>query len=164
MAPLILPWRRGVANVFTRLRPPIQPVAVGDERDCSPTELAARIGAVLRRRDATEPSQPYVLGDLAIDYAEQRVTRCRPPRPADRQRVPDASRAFDLRRAGADLRAPAETGRGLEGDANVRPMRTVIGSLRRKLGDDAEMLTYIFAELRVGYRMAKSDKPEQVTP
>ena len=43
----------------------------------SPTELAARIQAVLRRRAApqrVEPPGPYVLGDLAIDYAHRRVT------------------------------------------------------------------------------------------
>ena len=40
----------------------------------SPTELAARIRAALRRRVAAEPSAPYVLGDLTIDYAQRRVT------------------------------------------------------------------------------------------
>ena len=40
----------------------------------SPTELAARIRAALRRRAASEPSEPYVLGDLAIDYGERLVT------------------------------------------------------------------------------------------
>ena len=40
----------------------------------SPTELAARIRAALRKRAATEPSEPYVLGELTIDYAERRVT------------------------------------------------------------------------------------------
>ena len=34
----------------------------------SPTELAARVRQTLRRRAAPEPSEPYVLGDLAIDY------------------------------------------------------------------------------------------------
>ena len=43
----------------------------------------------------------------------------------------------------------------LEGDADVRPMRTAISSLRRKLGDDAENPTYIFTQLRVGYRMPR---------
>ena len=43
----------------------------------SPTELAARIRAALRRpavpvHDA--PVDPYVLGDLAVDYARRRVT------------------------------------------------------------------------------------------
>ena len=45
----------------------------------------------------------------------------------------------------------------LDGDADVRPMRTAISSLRRKLGDDAEDPTYIFTELRVGYRMPKGE-------
>ena len=40
----------------------------------SRTELAARIRAALRRRVTTEPSEPYVLGDLSIDYAQRRVT------------------------------------------------------------------------------------------
>ena len=43
----------------------------------SPTELTARIRAALRRRavpQPPEPSQPYVLDDLAIDYAQRTVT------------------------------------------------------------------------------------------
>ena len=43
----------------------------------SPTELVARIKAALRKREAPEwadPSEPYVFGELAIDYAERRVT------------------------------------------------------------------------------------------
>ena len=43
----------------------------------SPTELAVRIEAVLRRRVASDPSRthkPYALGDLTINYAERRVT------------------------------------------------------------------------------------------
>ena len=40
----------------------------------SPTELAARIRAALRRRAASEPSELYVLGDLAIDYGERLMT------------------------------------------------------------------------------------------
>ena len=42
----------------------------------SPTELAARIRAALRRRAGPhlgEPSEPYTLGDLSIDYAGHRV-------------------------------------------------------------------------------------------
>ena len=35
-------------------------------------------------------------------------------------------------------------------------MRTVVSSLRRKLGDDADNPTYIFTEPRIGYRMARS--------
>ena len=43
----------------------------------SPTELAARIQAALRKRAAperVEPSEPYVRGDLSIDYARRQVT------------------------------------------------------------------------------------------
>ena len=40
----------------------------------SPTELSARIRAALRRRMAPEPLEPYVMGDLTIDYAQRSVT------------------------------------------------------------------------------------------
>ena len=40
----------------------------------SPTELVARIRAALRRRTTSEPSTPYVAGDLTINYAERLVT------------------------------------------------------------------------------------------
>ena len=42
-------------------------------------------------------------------------------------------------------------------DADVRPMRTDISSLRRKLGDNAENPACIFTEVRVGYRMPKGE-------
>ena len=43
----------------------------------SPTELVARVQTVLRRRAAselTEPPEPYRRGELTIDYAERRVS------------------------------------------------------------------------------------------
>ena len=41
----------------------------------SPTELAARIRAALRRREVPKPSAlSIVLGDLTIDYDERRAT------------------------------------------------------------------------------------------
>ena len=39
----------------------------------SPTELSARIRAALRRRNTPKPSEPYVSGNLTIDYDERRV-------------------------------------------------------------------------------------------
>ena len=125
----------------------------------SPTELAARIRAALRRRAAAEPSEPYVRGDLVIDYDERRVTL--------------AGRTISLTlteyRMLAELSAYA--GRVLtyedllkrawntkETD-DVRPMRTMVSKLRRKLGDDADNPTYIFTEPRVGYRMLKGKSP-----
>ena len=74
-------------------------------------------------------------------------------------RVSDPDRACGQRWAGADLRAPAEA--GLERwspTPTCSPMRTAISSLRRKLGDDGKDPTYIFTELRVGYRMPKADE------
>ena len=40
----------------------------------SPTELVARIRAALRKRETPEPSGPYVLLNLTIDYAARRAT------------------------------------------------------------------------------------------
>ena len=55
-----------------------QPAAVGAAdyivKPFSPTELTTRIRAVLRRR--AEP-EPFVLGELAIDYDRRRVSVAR---------------------------------------------------------------------------------------
>ena len=40
----------------------------------SPTELAARIRAALRRREVFEPPEPYEHEGLVVDYAQRRVT------------------------------------------------------------------------------------------
>ena len=129
----------------------------------SPTELAARIRAALRRREAPEPSAPYVLGDLAITPAERRVTLAGHPVP------------LTVKEYGTLAELAANAGRvltyqhllrrvwGLEGDSEseVRRLRTVITALRRKLGDDSESPAYIFTELRVGYRMPKGETESQ---
>ncbi|MYE38969.1 MAG: winged helix-turn-helix domain-containing protein, partial [Chloroflexi bacterium] len=41
---------------------------------------------------------------------------------------------------------------------SLRALRTHLKHLRRKLGDDAANPTYIFAEPRVGYRMAAGEE------
>ena len=126
----------------------------------SPTELAARIRAALRKRAASEPSEPYVLGDLTIDYAERRVTLAGRPLPLI---------AMEYRLL-AELSANAgrlltyehllERVWGEKSSGDVRPMRTIVSKLRRKLGDDADNPTYIFTEPRVGYRMPKGEGQE----
>ena len=126
----------------------------------SPTELAARIRAALRKRAASEPSEPYVLGDLTIDYAERRVTLAGRPLPLI---------AMEYRLL-AELSANAgrlltyehllERVWGEKSSGDVRPMRTIVSKLRRKLGDDADNPTYIFTEPRVGYRMPKGETRE----
>ena len=127
----------------------------------SPVELAARIRAALRRRETPQPLSPYVLGGLTIDYAQRRVSLNGHPVPLTHIEY----------RALAELAANA--GRvltyehllrrvwRLEGDADLRPMRSVINRLRRKLGENAEDPTYIFTELRVGYRMPKGETGEE---
>ena len=123
----------------------------------SPTELSARIRAALRRRETVEPSEPYVLGDLTIDFAQRRVTL--------------AGRRVELTPTEYGMLAElaAHAGRVLtyehllervwrnRSDGNVRPMRTIVSKLRRKLGDDANNPTYIFTEPRVGFRMPKGE-------
>ena len=124
----------------------------------SPTELVARIRAALRRREVAEPTEPYVLGDLTVDYARRRVTL------AGR---PVALAALEYRLL-AELSAAGgrvltyqhllERVWGEPGQEDLRPMRTMVGKLRRKLGDDSEYPTYIFTEARVGYRMPGGDR------
>ena len=124
----------------------------------SPTELVARVRAALRRGAdpyRVERSEPYVLGDLTIDYAERQVTMAGRP-------VVLTTTEYELL---AELSVNA--GRVLTHDqllrrvwgrthsGDVRVIRTLLRKLRGKLGDDARKPTYIFAERRVGYRMPK---------
>ena len=44
---------------------------------------------------------------------------------------------------------------GERGSGSLRPLRTMMGKLRRKLGDDADKPVYIFTEPRVGFRMPR---------
>jgi len=121
----------------------------------SPTELAARIKAALRRRATVEPPEPYALGDLTVDFAQRRVTL--------------AGRQVHLTPTeyGVLAELAAHGGRvvthehllervwGERGSGSLRPLRTMVGKLRRKLGDDAEHPVYIFTEPRVGFRMPR---------
>ena len=123
----------------------------------SPAELAARIRAALRRRDAPKPSEPYVLGDLRINYDERRVSVA--GRPVELTAIEYRTLAELSANAGRVLTYEHLLRRvwGLDAADDVRPMRTVISSLRRKLGDNAENPAYIFTDLRVGYRMPKGE-------
>ena len=121
----------------------------------SPTELVARIRAALRNRAVYEPSEPFLLGDLAIDYAERSVTLAGKPV----QLIAIEYRMLAVLSTNAGRTLPYEqllqrVWRS-EGLGDLRPMRTVVSSLRRKLGDDADNPTYIFTEPRIGYRMAR---------
>ena len=121
----------------------------------SPTELTARIRAALRREVAAEPATPYVLGDLVIDYAERRVTLA--GRPVQMTSIEYRTLAELAVNAGRVLTYAQLLRRvwGTDQNASLSPMRTVISSLRRSLGDGSDNPTYIFTEPRVGYRMAR---------
>ena len=121
----------------------------------SPTELTARIRAALRRR--AEP-EPFVLGELAIDYDRRRVTVAGSP-------VELTATEYDLLRVlalNAGRVVTRETllrqvwGRSYAADPQV--LRSFVKKLRRKLGDDAARPVYIENVRRVGYRMVESGK------
>ena len=126
----------------------------------SPTELVARIKAALRKREApewAEPSEPYVLGELTIDYAERRVTLA--GRPVQLTAI-EYGLLFELSaNAGRVMTYDRLMRRvwGLRRSGDSRRVRTAAKQLRRKLGDNANNPTYILNEPRVGYRMAKGD-------
>ena len=126
----------------------------------SPMELVARIKAALRKREApewAEPSEPFVLGDLTIDYAERRVTLA--GRPVQLTAI-EYGLLFELSaNAGRVLTYDRLLRRvwGLRRSGDSRRVRTAAKQLRRKLGDDANNPTYILNEPRVGYRMAEGE-------
>ena len=125
----------------------------------SPTELVARIEAALRKRaapDQTELREPYLLGDLTINYAERRVTVASCP---VRLTATEYKLLFELSvNAGRVLTHDQLLGRvwGRDYTGDSRLLRSFVKKLRRKLGDNAKSPTCIVTEPRVGYRMAKS--------
>ena len=118
----------------------------------SPTELVARVRAALRRRADPEP---FVLGELAIDY--------------DRRLVTVAGRAVELTPTEYELlRALSiDAGRVVTYEAlldqvwserstgSTRIVRAFVKQLRAKLGDDAADPSWIFNVRGVGYRMPR---------
>ena len=119
----------------------------------SPTELIARVRAALRRRAQPDP---FVLGDLAIDYDRRRVSV------AGRE-VALTAREYELLRmlslgAGRVVAYDALLRQVWRGRAFGEPktlVRAFVKQLRQKLGDDADNPTYIETVRGVGYRMAR---------
>ena len=117
----------------------------------SPTELTARVRAVLRRQ--AQP-QPFVVNDLAICFERRTVTVAGRP-------VELTATEYELLRA-----LSLSAGRVLTYDVllrrvwpgrdsgDVRVVRAFVKVLRRKLGDNARRPAYISTERGVGYRMA----------
>ena len=126
----------------------------------SPTELAARIRAALRRRagpDVAEPSGPYELGDLSIDYAGRRVWLTGSPvalTPTEYGLLYELS-IHAGRVMTHDHLLQRIWGPGRMGEPWL--VREVVKRLRGKLGDVAADPKYILTEPRVGYRMPAGD-------
>ncbi len=121
----------------------------------SPTELAARVGAALRR---TEDPDTFRHGDLLIDYG--------------RRRASVAGRELDLTATEFDLLRilSLNVGRVVAGSVLLRRIwparkregtnvvRTFVASLRHKLGDDAASPVWVVNERGVGYRMPRPEE------
>ena len=126
----------------------------------SPNELMARISAALNRKELygnTQTLEPYVHGDIEINYAERGVTvaGCPVYLTATEYRL-----VFELSiNAGRVLSHEQLLDRvwGVRSPGNSQVLRAFIKSLRRKLGDDVKSPRYIFTKHRVGYQMVKPD-------
>lgn len=127
----------------------------------SPNELMARISTALNRKELygnTQALEPYVHGDIEINYAERGVTVAGRPvyLTATEYRL-----VFELSiNAGRVLSHGQLLDRvwGVRGPGNSQVLRAFIKSLRRKLGDDVKSPRYIFTKHRVGYQMVKPDQ------
>ena len=127
----------------------------------SPTELVARIQAALRRwtgASMAQPVEPYVLGDLTINYDERKVSVAGRP-------VELTALEYDvLAQLATNYERPLTHDQllhrvwGLGHSGDVRLVRTVVTRLRRKLGDEASNPAYIFTQPRVGYRMPQPSR------
>ncbi len=125
-------------------------------RPFSSTELAARVGAALRRREAPQGESyrdSFQLGDLAIDYVRRRVT-------LGGQTVSFTETEYRLLcelavNAGRTLSREHLMGRvwSERGAVDSKIVRSYVKRLRQKLGESAANPTYIFNEPRVGYRL-----------
>ena len=124
----------------------------------SPTELVARVGAALRKRagPGDDPApEPFVLGDLCVDYAARGVSVAGRP---VKLTATEYRLLFELSISAGRVVTHEHLlehvwGWGHSGGKGI--VRTFVKRLRRKLGDDASNPLYIFAEPRVGYRMGK---------
>ena len=86
-----------------------------------------------------EPTEPYLHGDLAIDFAQRRATLGGEPI----HPTPTGYRLLTYKRL-------MERVWDRKGGRDLRPMCAIVSKLRSRLGDDADHPTYVFTEPRVG--------------
>ena len=118
----------------------------------SPTELTARIGAILRRR--ANPDR-FLLGDLAIDYDRREVKLAGRPVALTVTEY-EVLRVLSLcagRIATYDILLREIWGRRGLGDARL--VRAIVKRLRRKLGESADDPSYVANVRGVGYRLIR---------
>jgi PAS domain S-box-containing protein len=124
----------------------------------SPSELLARIEAVLRRRATTGPTEArrsLMLEDLTINFAEREVTLAGQPVSLS---ATEYKLLYELAtHAGRVLTYDQILQRvwGPEYSGETELVRSFVRNLRRKLGEDARNPRFILTERQVGYRMPK---------
>ena len=123
----------------------------------STTELMARIRAALRKQGGPSQVKPFVAGDLVLDEYKRTVT-------LGGKAVQLTDTEYRLlcelaANAGRPLTHTSLIRRiwGTEDVYDIRPLRTVVKTLRRKLHDNAASPQYIHTVPRVGYRMPESE-------
>ena len=130
----------------------------------SPTELAARIRAALRKR--LEPYQgdasgPFAVEGLSIDFAERRVSVAGEP---VNLTATEYAVLYELAVNAPRVLTHSVLLQRVWGPERVGEawlVRDVVKRVRQKLGDSAGSPKYILTEPRVGYRMPASDTPGQ---
>ena len=133
----------------------------------SPTELVARIQTALRRQTRPGPDappEPYVQGELIINYDERRIHLA-----GSQVQLTDLEYRFlvELSVNAGRVMTHEDLLRRVWGPAHPGhsgPIRTVVKNLRNKLGDRAENPSFILNEPRVGYRMEKGETTDLTWP
>ena len=126
----------------------------------SPTQLAARIRATLRRRTSSSlpvPKEPFEMGALKIEYTARAVQLAdRPVRltKIEYRLLADLSMNAGKTVPYEDLQKRVWRNWSLD---DLRSLRSAVKNLRRKLGDDTRNPTYIFTESGIGYRLGRRE-------
>jgi two-component system KDP operon response regulator KdpE len=119
-------------------------------------ELVARLRAISRRANLTEPTSPVELGRVVVDLADRTVRRKDVAADAGIHLTPTEWRMLEvlLRRPGG-LTTPTELLTAMRGspDHTERSyLRIYMQQLRRKLEDDPAAPRYLVTEPGLGYR------------
>ncbi len=121
----------------------------------SPTELAARVNAALRKK--TESPNSFKNGDLVINYAERSVAvagRHVELTPIEYRLLVELATNLGSALTHEQLLLRVW---GSDASGDARPLRTTVKNLRRKLGDEVGNTRFVATVARVGYRMPRPD-------